>query len=63
VVIPKDIRQRLGLQAGDRLEFTIHEGHAHLTKQAGDALEAFLAGPKTQWRRGELDRLLAEQYP
>ena len=62
VVIPKDIRQSLGLRAGDRVEFTVHEGHAHLTKQAGDALKAFLSGPKTHWRKGELDDVLAEQY-
>ena len=62
VVIPKDVRERLGLRAGDRIEFTVHEGHAHLRKEAGDALKAFLAGPKTLWRRGELDEVLAEQY-
>lgn len=62
VVIPKDIRQRLGLRAGDRVEFSIHEGHAHLQKQAGDALKAFLSGPKARWRKGELDNILAEQY-
>ncbi|MHB1261636.1 MAG: AbrB/MazE/SpoVT family DNA-binding domain-containing protein [Thermoplasmatota archaeon] len=63
VVIPKDIRTRLGLRAGDRVEFSIHEGHAHLQKLAGDdALKAFLSGPKTRWRKGELDDVLAEQY-
>jgi AbrB family looped-hinge helix DNA binding protein len=62
VVIPKDVRQRLGLRAGDRVAFTVHEGHAHLEKQARDALKAFLSGPKTRWRKGELDELLEDQY-
>ncbi|HUR25978.1 MAG TPA: AbrB/MazE/SpoVT family DNA-binding domain-containing protein [Candidatus Thermoplasmatota archaeon] len=62
VVIPKDVRARLGLRAGDRVEFTVHEGHAHLQKKDGDALKAFLAGPKTRWADGELDALLEEQY-
>lgn len=61
VVIPKQVRQSLGLRAGDRVEFTVHEGHAHL-KKAGDALKAFLSGPKTKWSKGELERTLAEQY-
>jgi hypothetical protein len=52
----------LGLRAGDRVEFTVHKGHAHLEKQARDALKAFLSGPKTRWRKGELDDLLEGQY-
>jgi AbrB family looped-hinge helix DNA binding protein len=62
VVIPKDIRRSLGLRSGDRVEFTVHEGHAHLKKKEGDALKAFLSGPKTHWRRGELEGVLSEQY-
>ncbi|HLE47317.1 MAG TPA: AbrB/MazE/SpoVT family DNA-binding domain-containing protein [Candidatus Thermoplasmatota archaeon] len=63
VVIPKDVRKSLGLRSGDRIEFTVHEDHAHLTKEAHDALQAFLAGPKTRWGKGELERVLKEQYP
>lgn len=62
VVIPKEVRQKLGLRSGDRVEFTMHEGHAHLEKKEGDALKAFLAGPKTRWGKGELEKLLTEQY-
>ena len=62
VVIPKAVRQKLGLRSGDRVEFTVHEGHAHLEKKEGDALKAFLAGPKTRWGKGELEKLLTEQY-
>lgn len=62
VVIPKDIRQSLGLRAGDRVEFTAHEGHADLKKKEGGALKAFLSGPKVHWRKGELHGILAEQY-
>lgn len=62
VVIPKDVRQILGLRAGDRVEFTVHEGHAHLQKKDGDALKSFLSGPKTRWADGELEALLEEQY-
>ena len=62
VVIPKDVRRSLGLRVGDRVEFTVHEGHAHLQKRGDDALKAFLAGPKTHWRKGELKSVLEEQY-
>lgn len=63
VVIPKEVRDRLGLRSGDRVEFTVHDGHAHLQKKGDDALEAFLGGPKTTWAKGEVERLLGEQYP
>lgn len=62
VVIPKQVRERLGLHAGDHVEFILHEDHAHLEKRPHDALAAFLAGPKASWVEGELERVLDEQY-
>jgi len=61
VVIPKRIRSSLGLRAGDRVEFTIHDRHAHLAKKNADVVEAFLGGPKGRWRKGELEKLLKER--
>lgn len=63
VVIPKDVRDALGLRPGDRVEFRLHEGHADLRKGSNDALERFLAGPRIKtWKPGELERMIKERH-
>lgn len=61
VVIPKRIRASLGLRAGDSVEFTVHQDHAHVAKKGSAALDVFLTGPKARWHRRELENLLRER--
>ena len=35
LTIPKEVREALGLEAGDRVYFTVHQGGAVLTKVPG----------------------------
>lgn len=62
IVIPKAVRDRLGLRSGDRVDFTLHEDHVHLSKPSPTALKEFLSGAKTRWADGELETLMAERH-
>lgn len=61
IVIPRSIREAYGIQAGDRLDFSTHEGHIHVTKRE-NALQAFLAGPKMRLERGQVEKVLKERF-
>lgn len=61
VVIPHEIRESIGLRPGDRVDFSKHGDHVHLTK-LDDALEAFLAGPKVPLQPGDVKGFLKERF-
>lgn len=62
VVIPKKVRERLGICAGDEVDITIHGAHAHIETTAKDALERFLSGPKHRLEPGSVERLLKDRF-
>ncbi len=48
ITVPVEIRNRLGLQAGDRLDFQLKEGKVELTKVTG-SLDSFISAlPKAK---------------
>lgn len=48
ITVPIEIRNRLGLQAGDRLDFQLKEGKVELTKVTG-SLDSFISAlPKAK---------------
>ena len=67
-VIPKPVRDELGIRPGDEVYFSTHEGHAHLEKRSGaELVRAFFAslperGPERHFTQAELKRIREEQY-
>lgn len=61
VVIPQEIREAIGLQPGDKVDFAKHGDHVHMTK-LGDPLEAFLSGPKVPLEPGDVEKMLKERF-
>lgn len=61
IVIPQSIREAYGIQAGDRLEFSGHRDHIHVTKR-GDPLQAFLSAPKMRLEPGQVEKVLQERF-
>ena len=56
VVIPKDVRERLGLKAGQRLQVMPLQGRIELVPVAAPgALRGFIAGPNDFEREPERD--------
>ncbi len=60
VVIPRAIRDASGIQAGDKLDFSIHDDHVHISRP-GDPLEAFRADPKMPPDAGQVEALLKQR--
>jgi len=64
-VIPKAVRDELGLKPGDPVFVFTHEGHAHLEKPNDDSPweELFRAYPKRRYPKNfDWDRDLEEMY-
>ena len=61
VVIPLDVRRALGIQPGDRLDFSPHEGHCDVVK-LNDAWEDFFSGPKVKLKPGQIEKALKERF-
>ncbi len=67
-VIPKAVRDELGIRPGDEVYFSTHEGHAHLEKRTpAELVRAFFASlPERRGERhltlAELKRVREEQY-
>ncbi len=67
-VIPKPIRDELGIQPGDDIYYSLHAGHAHLEKTPVDEqLDRFFAslpttGPGQALSSKDYKQLLDEQY-
>ncbi|MGB0652865.1 MAG: AbrB/MazE/SpoVT family DNA-binding domain-containing protein [Thermoplasmatota archaeon] len=36
IIIPKPLRDRLGIRAGDEMVYTFHDGHLHLERAPAD---------------------------
>lgn len=61
IVIPQSIREAYGIQPGDKLDFAAHQDHIHVKKR-GDALQAFLSGPKMRLEPGQVEKMLKERF-
>lgn len=48
ITVPVEIRNQLGLQAGDRLDFQLKEGKVEITKVAGSLDNFIVAIPKAK---------------
>jgi antitoxin PrlF len=44
ITVPQEIRKRLGLQTGDRVEFVVHEGRTIIqpARSRGDSFQKFI---------------------
>lgn len=64
VVIPKAVREELGLHPGDGAYIFTHEGHAHIEKEHAPATwDDVFAGPKTRLPKSvDFDKLFEESY-
>lgn len=64
IVIPKAVREELGLRPGDAAYVYTHEGHAHIEKeQATSTWDAFFAGEKRRLPKDiDFDALFEESY-
>ena len=73
VTVPQEIRKRLGLEPGDRVEFVVEEGRTAVTrleltpaqtKRAGEIIASGKAsGPVSQVRRASGSRSRARARP
>ena len=67
-MIPKPVRDELGIRPGDEVYFTTHEGHAHLEKRSpGELLREFFSDlPEPPAGRhldaAQIKKLRDEQY-
>lgn len=64
IVIPKAVRDELGLKPGDAAYVYTHDGHAHVEKDDTKATwEAFFAGPKKRLPKDvDFDAQFEESY-
>jgi AbrB family looped-hinge helix DNA binding protein len=64
IVIPKAVRDELGLRPGDGAYVFTHGGHAHIEKEnALASWEEFFAGPKKKLPKDiDFDALFEESY-
>lgn len=64
IVIPKAVREELGLRPGDGAYVFTHEGHAHIEKEnAGASWDEFFSGPKKKLAKDvDFDALFEESY-
>lgn len=64
VTLPKPIRDRLGLKAGDRIAFTIEDdGRLVVTPLTGSVMDlaGMLPRPAAPLTQAEIDRVIAEE--
>lgn len=64
IVIPKPVRDELGLRPGDAAYVFTHRGHAHIEKEdAPGSWEEFFSGPKRRLPRNvDFDADFEESY-
>ncbi|HLE48060.1 MAG TPA: AbrB/MazE/SpoVT family DNA-binding domain-containing protein [Candidatus Thermoplasmatota archaeon] len=64
IVIPKAVRDELGLRPGDAAYVFTHEGHAHIEKEnARASWDEFFAGPKRKLPKDiDFDAQFEESY-
>lgn len=64
IVIPKAVRDELGLHPGDAAYVFTHAGHAHIEKENSAASwDDFFAGPKKKLPKNvDFDALFEESY-
>lgn len=64
IVIPKAVREELGLHPGDTAYVFTHEGHAHIEKEdARASWDSFFAGPKKKLPKDiDFDAIFEESY-
>ncbi|MBI2077658.1 MAG: AbrB/MazE/SpoVT family DNA-binding domain-containing protein [Euryarchaeota archaeon] len=64
IVIPKAVREELGLSPGDAAFVFTHEGHAHIEKEnARASWEEFFSGPKKRLAKNvDFDAIFEESY-
>lgn len=66
-VIPKPVRDALGIQPGDEVYYSLHDGHAHIETDLRAARRRFFESLPTKGKGrglkpGELRKILDEQY-
>lgn len=64
IVIPKPVRDELGLRPGDAAVVFTHEGHAHIEKDnVPRSWDDVLAGPKKHLPKNiDFDKMFEESY-
>jgi AbrB family looped-hinge helix DNA binding protein len=64
IVIPKAVREELGLKPGDSAYVFTHAGHAHIEKEnASASWDEFFAGPKNRLPKDvDFDAMFEESY-
>jgi AbrB family looped-hinge helix DNA binding protein len=61
-VIPKPIRDELGIRPGDEVYFSLHQGHAHIeAEDPGDRLDRFFVSLPTLPGTSDLDAAAIKQ--
>ncbi len=62
VTIPKAVRRRLHLQAGDKVEFVFHENSVEMIPVSGSVrdLKGMVAKPEKVVSLDEMDRMIRE---
>jgi len=61
IVLPKEIRQRLGVKAGDDLLFIVREGEIIVRSRPASFTRSMRGLHKQVWENVEIDRWIAEE--